>query len=239
MSLKPGRYRHYKGRDYQVLKIARHSESEEEMVVYRCLYGNFDLWVRPLAMFTEEVEVEGRMVPRFTFLDDSPAISPAQLTVVLCEPQHPGNIGATARAMANFGVNDLRLVNPCYHLQPDARKFAAHGWPLLGSARLYDDLATALADCSVSIAATRRSGRERKELHDSTLLSALVGSNAGTGRVALVFGREDYGLSTSQVALCDHASVVETSSEVGSLNLAQAVVVFLYEITRHRPQEVL
>ena len=70
MKLKPGRYRHYKGRDYQVIDVARHSETEEWMVVYRTLYGNHDLWVRPLDMFTEEVEVDGKTQPRFTFISE-------------------------------------------------------------------------------------------------------------------------------------------------------------------------
>lgn len=60
-----GRYRHYKGKEYEVIGVARHSETEEELVVYRTLYGNFDLWVRPLAMFTETVVVDGVTVPRF------------------------------------------------------------------------------------------------------------------------------------------------------------------------------
>jgi hypothetical protein len=63
--LPPGRYRHYKGKDYEVLGIARHSETEEELAVYRCLYGDFSLWVRPLAMFLEELEVDGQPVRRF------------------------------------------------------------------------------------------------------------------------------------------------------------------------------
>lgn len=65
MTVKPGRYRHYKGNDYQVLGVARHSEDESEYVVYRPLYGEGALWIRPLSMFTEEVEVDGRKVPRF------------------------------------------------------------------------------------------------------------------------------------------------------------------------------
>lgn len=63
-----GRYRHYKGNEYQVIGVARHSESHEEMVVYRPLYGEGGLWVRPLTMFTENVTVDGNSVPRFTLL---------------------------------------------------------------------------------------------------------------------------------------------------------------------------
>lgn len=68
--VKPGRYRHYKGRDYEVIGVARHSETEEKMVVYRCLYGDHSLWIRPLEMFRETVEVSGETVPRFSFIDD-------------------------------------------------------------------------------------------------------------------------------------------------------------------------
>jgi len=60
-----GLYRHYKGNYYQVIGIAKHSETEEELVVYRALYGKFDLWVRPLKMFTERIEHQGRLVSRF------------------------------------------------------------------------------------------------------------------------------------------------------------------------------
>lgn len=63
--LSPGKYRHYKGGDYEVIGIARHSETDEPLVVYRCLYDNGSLWVRPLAMFLETVIVDGRTVPRF------------------------------------------------------------------------------------------------------------------------------------------------------------------------------
>lgn len=69
-TLKPGRYRHYKGNDYQVEGVATHSETEEQLVVYRPLYGAGALWVRPLAMFTEQVEVDGQWRPRFEFIAD-------------------------------------------------------------------------------------------------------------------------------------------------------------------------
>jgi hypothetical protein len=66
----PGCYRHYKGNDYQVIGIARHSETEEELVVYRKLYGDGSLWVRSLAMFVESVSVDGLSVPRFEWLGE-------------------------------------------------------------------------------------------------------------------------------------------------------------------------
>jgi hypothetical protein len=68
MPVEPGRYRHYKGNCYEVIGTARHSETEEPMVVYRPLYGEGGLWVRPEAMFLETVEVAGERVPRFSRL---------------------------------------------------------------------------------------------------------------------------------------------------------------------------
>jgi hypothetical protein len=70
--IKPGRYRHYKGKDYEVLGVARHSETEEEYVVYRQLYGEGGLWIRPMGMFIESVSVGGAVVPRFRRLEEGP-----------------------------------------------------------------------------------------------------------------------------------------------------------------------
>ena len=66
--IQPGRYRHYKGHEYEVLGVACHSETEEEYVVYRALYGDHGLWIRPTAMFLETVTLDGRPCPRFQFL---------------------------------------------------------------------------------------------------------------------------------------------------------------------------
>lgn len=69
MEIKLGRYRHFKGMEYEVIAIARHSETLEEMVVYRALYGDGDVWVRPVAMWQERVVREGKDLPRFTYID--------------------------------------------------------------------------------------------------------------------------------------------------------------------------
>ncbi|MDO9316843.1 MAG: DUF1653 domain-containing protein [Pseudomonadota bacterium] len=70
MTIKAGIYRHYKNNLYQVIGVARHSETEEEHVVYRPLYGDRGLWIRPLAMFDETIEVDGRPIKRFTFVEE-------------------------------------------------------------------------------------------------------------------------------------------------------------------------
>ena len=67
-SIKPGRYRHFKGKEYEVLGVARHSETREEMVVYRALYGDFGLWVRTASMWNETVERDGKTFRRFTYI---------------------------------------------------------------------------------------------------------------------------------------------------------------------------
>lgn len=69
-SIKPGHYRHFKGKEYEVLGVARHSETEEELVVYRALYGDFGLWVRPVSMWNEAVERDGKTFRRFTYIGE-------------------------------------------------------------------------------------------------------------------------------------------------------------------------
>lgn len=70
MEIKPGKYRHFKGNEYEVIGTARHSETMEEMVVYRALYGEYGLWVRPASMWNEIVERDGRSCARFTYLGE-------------------------------------------------------------------------------------------------------------------------------------------------------------------------
>lgn len=69
MSLKAGKYRHYKGGEYEVIGVARHSEDESQLVVYRTLYGDKGLWVRPLSMFVEQIEIDGEQKSRFEYTE--------------------------------------------------------------------------------------------------------------------------------------------------------------------------
>ena len=76
--IQSGTYRHYKGNTYQVLGVAKHSETEEPLVVYKALYGECGLWVRPLGMFCEQIEVGGKSVPRFELIPQEPGESGSQ-----------------------------------------------------------------------------------------------------------------------------------------------------------------
>lgn len=68
MKIEPGKYKHYKGKFYEVIDVVHHSETLEELVLYRTLYGKFDLWIRPIKMFLEKVEINEKKVPRFEYV---------------------------------------------------------------------------------------------------------------------------------------------------------------------------
>ena len=76
-TISPGIYRHYKGRQYEVLGLAKHSETMEDMVIYKALYGEYDIWVRPLSMWENLIEVDGKMIKRFKYMGEAPPSYPA------------------------------------------------------------------------------------------------------------------------------------------------------------------
>lgn len=157
------------------------------------------------------------------------------LSVVLVAPSGALNIGSVARAMANFGVADLRLVAPqTDHLQDEARKMAVKATPILEQATVYDDLAGALRDCHFALGTTRRFGKYRENLLHPDEAAATLLPLLPKGRVALVFGREDRGLKTEELDLCQRLITIPTDDRLPSMNLAQSVAVCLYEIARTR-----
>ena len=153
-----------------------------------------------------------------------------KIVIVLVGTQSPGNIGMVCRAMKNMGLFELRLVNPCRVDHPEALKFAVSAKDLLESAKTFVTLSEALEDCEISVATTRRHGKYRQEISTPEEIAARVIAHADTNRVALVFGREDSGLTTDEVALCSWQSTIPTADEYGSLNLSQAVLIFCYEL---------
>jgi tRNA/rRNA methyltransferase len=156
-----------------------------------------------------------------------------QLSIVLVAPSGALNIGSTARAMANFGASDLRLVAPqTDHLQDDARKMAVKATPILEQATVHDDLAAALADCRFALGTTRRFGKYRENLLHPDQAAEYALPLLPKGRVALVFGREDRGLLTEELDLCQRLITIPTDERLPSMNLAQSVAVCLYEFAR-------
>jgi tRNA/rRNA methyltransferase len=155
------------------------------------------------------------------------------LSVILVEPQGPLNIGGVCRAMMNFGFSDLRLIRPQVdHLADEARLMAVKADSILEGARLYPTLEEALQDCHLALGTTRRFGKYREDfLHPDESARFLLPWTE-KGRVALVFGREDKGLHTAELDLCQRLITIPTNDALPSMNLAQSVMICLYEISR-------
>lgn len=155
------------------------------------------------------------------------------LAVVLVETRNPLNIGAVARAMSNFGFFDLRLVRP-YDLAFREAVSATHAADVLRKARTFENVATAVSDCSLVVGAT---GLDRRQpQHPQLPLEKASGrireaSRAGN-RVALLFGSEKHGLSNEHFVHCHWLLHIPTQPDHESMNLGQAVAVCLYEMTR-------
>jgi tRNA/rRNA methyltransferase len=157
-------------------------------------------------------------------------VTPAPV-VVLVEPQLGENIGAAARAMANFGLSRLRLVNPQQGWPNERAKVMASGADrILEEAVLFDTLAAAVADCNFVLAATARSHDQAKAVLSAEDAAAACAPRIGAGEtVALVFGRERNGLENDEVGLADAILTLPVNPAFASLNLAQAVLVVAYE----------
>ena len=151
--------------------------------------------------------------------------------VVLVEPQLGENIGAAARAMANFGLSRLRLVKPRQRWPNDkATMMAAGADRILDSAVLYDSLEAAIADCSFVLATTARAHDQAKPVVGAAAAAAEMAEHVAAGEtVAVVFGRERNGLENDEVALADRILTLPVNPAFASLNLAQAVVIVAYE----------
>ncbi len=151
--------------------------------------------------------------------------------VVLVEPQLGENIGAAARAMANFGLSRLRLVKPVQGWPNEkARVMAAGADRMLDGAQLYDSLADAIGDCTFVLAATARNHDQAKPVIGAAEAAAEMAPRVAAGEnVAIVFGRERNGLENHEVARADRILTLPVNPAFASLNLAQAVVIVGYE----------
>ena len=157
------------------------------------------------------------------------------LVLVLVEPAGPLNVGSVARLCANFGISQLRLVAPrCDPQGEEARRMAVHGGALLAAAATYPTLTSALADCRRVVATSGRSDPEPYAVTPpETGLSWLLAAGC-KAPAALVFGREDRGLSNDELLLAGRIIRIGTGSDYPSLNLSHAVAVVLHALHGQR-----
>jgi len=153
-----------------------------------------------------------------------------RLRVVLVGTQHPGNIGAAARALKTMGLARLVLVDPLDFPSDEAFRRAAGADDVLAAACVVPTLAEAVADCHLVLGCTARTRRVALEELDPRQAAVHALARAADGEVALVFGRERTGLSNEELQLCHVAIHIPANPEYSSLNLAAAVQVLTYEL---------
>lgn len=154
----------------------------------------------------------------------------SEACVVLSRPSHPGNIGSAARAMKTMGFGDLRLVAPKEFPSADADALASGALDVLERARVFASLEEAVAD---AVLAVGFSSRPRDLSHPLRALRDVAGdivAQSATGRVALVFGNETFGLTNEELARCQWLATIPASPLYASLNLGAAVQVACYEL---------
>ena len=162
------------------------------------------------------------------------------LIVVLVEPSGPINIGSVARLCANFNVKELRLVSPkCNHLNQEAKKMAVRGVKILEKAIIHKNLNSALSDCSRVIATCGRKEHGEIPLNSNkeALCWALKSEKEET--IALVFGREDRGLSNEELLKANKVISLNTSENYPSLNLSHAVAIVLHQFNQLNELDLL
>jgi len=158
----------------------------------------------------------------------------SELAVVLVSTRNPLNIGAAARAVANFGFRDLRLVDP-YDVAFREAVSAVGGAHILQSARVFETVAEAVSDCTLVLGTTAGQHRVPQQTVDR-LEAGMAVARGYRGRVAILFGSEKFGLSNEDMSFCHGLLRIHTAPETPSMNLGQAVAVCLYELVRAREQ---
>ncbi|MGH7823635.1 MAG: RNA methyltransferase [Candidatus Binatia bacterium] len=154
----------------------------------------------------------------------------SNIRIVLVHPRGSGNIGSVARAMKNTGVAELVIVGKARTRSFWARAMAVHGRDILSRCKCYDTIREAIADCALVVGTTCRSGLYRQHSEPPRAIASRIVAAAQTGKVALLFGPEDHGLSNKDLEHCQLLITIPTHPDYSSLNVAQAVVICLYEI---------
>lgn len=158
-------------------------------------------------------------------------MSLGNVRIVLVGPLYGGNVGSICRAMANMGLSDLVLVDPAENLNyAEARMMAVAADAILEGRREVTTLDEAVGDCGLVMGTTVRPGLYRQHVKTPREWAPSILASAAVNKVALVFGRENSGLTNSELAICTNLIQIPSSPDYQSLNLAQAVMVCCYEL---------
>ena len=156
-----------------------------------------------------------------------------EFSVVLVEPLYGGNIGSVARLMMNFGIKDLILVNPP-EFDSEARMMAVHARHLMENARVVHEFSKLKDEYDFLAGMTAVIATDSNSIRTPIFPEDLAASLDTDAKIALVFGREDHGLSNEEIAQCDMLVTIPTHEEYKSMNLSHSVAVVLYELTRQK-----
>lgn len=159
-----------------------------------------------------------------------------RFVVVLVRPKYAGNIGSTARAMHNFGLEELWLVDPC-PLEEHGRKMAMHAWHVLDQARTFPTLEAALAELDLAVGtASDLVENEKRDYLRMPMVLRDFATRAWEmkGTIGVLFGPEDFGLTNEELEQCEALVTIPASAKHPSLNLSHAVAVVCYELTQHK-----
>ena len=156
-----------------------------------------------------------------------------QLAFVLVEPKVPENVGAAARALCTMGFAELWLVNSDLHTRPEAHWLAHGSDHILDNARIFPDLAAVRNSVDLLMATSAKPRHNRQDWHEpAQLRETITSKGASVATAALVFGREDRGLSNDELALCDLLTGFPMAVSYPSLNLSQAVMLYAWELSK-------
>ncbi|MFT6733572.1 MAG: TrmH family RNA methyltransferase [Polaribacter sp.] len=153
-----------------------------------------------------------------------------QIKVILSHTTHPGNIGATARAMKVMGLSKLRLVNPKHFPSAEATERASKASDLLTNAEVFESTEQAISECRLVVGASVRTRSLSTRLVTPRELTTIIKENSENVPVALLFGTENSGLTNEELHLCHYQVYIPTNSDYSSLNLSQAVQLIAYEM---------
>ncbi len=158
------------------------------------------------------------------------AASLKNVIIVLVGTKHPGNIGSVARAMHNMGLEQLRLVSPQCSIDEESIRMARGGKDILSGAKVFRSLKGSLKAIRLTVGTSGKTGGHRADVTSPRSLAPQILQHAARQKIAIIFGPEDTGLVDEDLLLCQRLARIRTQPQARSINLAQAVMIFCYEL---------